>query len=522
MRKHSIFKKLIYNMLPISIIPFLLVLMFLLRYTCMNLKNEAYMHLEDRLSSYVQIINTEKNNALLQSDYIINNTEMRALLESRPENLYDRLLLLKKIESYALIISANNNSTITIYTDNPAIRPGMFTDQAENLSNWDEILDTLQKTDNIFFDKEISYDELQNPYLALYRRLLADTKIIIKIKIYIPTENAFSIVEKEENLPDSNTNIIKPITNELFATAALDQKELNAKYLHYTVIFSMVGLLFCAIIILASLAITKRTTNTISEFILKLSKQSIQESLPESESITDSWELSVIKSTLNEFIKNIDEQKEAHYKAELEKRRLELELLQSKIDPHMLYNSLGAISHKAYINNDLEMYSLIKNLTDYYRLVLSRGRDFITIEEEVRLISKFISVNEISHLQKYEFYSNIDPRLLKYELPHLMLQPFVENSIVHGLAGKEAPCIIRLDCSLQSGNIIFKIFDNGYGIEEDKLSRLTEPDFCPESYGIRNTFNRMKLFFGEACSIHFESHIDEFTEVTISIPADVF
>lgn len=518
LKKHSIFKKLIFNMLPVSIIPFLLVLILVFRYTCAELRNEHTSMLSDKMDEYITSIETEKSNAILKSEYIIGNSEIRDWFEDGSTELYYQLLHIEKIKNYIQIINGGSNDTIMIYSDNPNILTSRFTDKLYELENAEEIRQKLRSTNYMYFDDKLRYDDYDKAYLTLYRQIMADTEIIIEIRAYIPRQEGFVITEKNDKYLDKDTYISAPVTDKIIAVATLNTSALKAQYLRYGLVFILIGLLFCAIIICATIVITSKTTNTINGYILRLSKQSTSERSIEEGSPHDSWELKVIKKTINELIAGIREKSDAQYRTELEKKRLELNLLQSKIDPHVLYNSLGVISHKAFKDNNKELSKLVKNLTDYYRLVLAKGRDFTTIADEVKLIAKFVSVNEISHSQKYEFIADIEPGLEDEKILHLALQPFVENSIVHGLAGKKQECIIKLTCRREGNNVIFKIYDNGYGITEDKLSELNNLASSGESYGIKNTYDRLKLFCGDECIISFQSEAGSFTEVTIVIP----
>lgn len=235
---------------------------------------------------------------------------------------------------------------------------------------------------------------------------------------------------------------------------------------------------------------------------------------------SDSVELRIIKKALGELVSAVNESKDAQYKAELNKKRLEFDLLQSKINPHVLYNSLATASLRAFKNDDRKTFELIRTLTSYYRLVLAKGKVFTTLRDELELIKNFITLNEISHGQKYILKENIEPELLDEKFPHLTLQPFIENSIVHGLAGKKQECEIILTAFKNGDNMVIKIRDNGYGIEPQKLSELNNLSQSEESYGIKNTFDRLSLYYNNNCTINFESEFENYTEVTLTIPTD--
>jgi len=94
----------------------------------------------------------------------------------------------------------------------------------------------------------------------------------------------------------------------------------------------------------------------------------------------------------------------------------------------------------------------------------------------------------------------------------------VENAIVHGLAGKKQECEISLKAFPDGDNMVIKIRDNGYGIKEDKLKELRSLSAIEESYGIRNTYDRLSLYYNNKCKIEFDSEFGKYTEVTLIIP----
>jgi len=354
LKKHSIFKKLVLNMLPISIVPFIIVLIFVFQYACSGIKNEHISMLREKMESYIQTIYASKSNAILKSDYIINNNELREWFEDESTELYYQLIHINNVKDYIQIINGGSDDTIMIYTDNPRILTSRFTNQISELKDQETVRRNLKKNDYMYFKENLSYDYYNRPYLTLYRQMVAEREIIIEVKAYIPNQEGFRIVEENEKYLDSGSYISEPIMKNILAVTELNTSNLEKQYLRYGLIFLMIGLLFCAIIITAAIIITSKTTYTINGYIMNLSRGSTLDRSIENDSPNDSWELKVIKKTINELISSVKEKSEAQYKTELEKKRLELNLLQSKIDPHVLYNSLSAISHKAFKDNDQE------------------------------------------------------------------------------------------------------------------------------------------------------------------------
>lgn len=516
-KNQSIFRKIINKVLPIWIIPCIILLLLLYSFECVKIKNDEYRYFEERINSYVRDIDISKNNAITKSNYITNSPEIGAFFEFNSGELYHQIINTKKITDYINVINENSIQTIIIYSDNPSILPSQFTENIDKLPNKEVIEEKLKQNNQIFFDDVILSDEFENQYLVLYRRFISENNIIIQIKAQLPKDKSFFVQKNSSEYSAQNNYITVPITDKLIAVTPFDTERVTIEYIFYGLIYFGVGLLFCILLISISYTITSRTTQTINSYISKLSTDELLVNEEDKDLSTDSWELKTIRSAINKLIDENNQKTRAQYKTELEKKRLALNLLQNKIDPHMLYNSLAVISLRANKKQDKELLSLITNLTEYYRSALAQGRDFTTVEDEVDLVRKFVKVNEISHSQAFNFSAEIDASVQDRKLLHLLLQPFVENSIVHGLAGKPEPAIIKLQCYKKEDTLIFKIYDNGYGITPQKLSELNNPASNHKNYAVQNTRERLRLSYGNDSSIYFESKLNEYTVVTIKI-----
>ena len=208
---------------------------------------------------------------------------------------------------------------------------------------------------------------------------------------------------------------------------------------------------------------------------------------------------------------------------EQEKRRLELSLIQEQINPHFLYNTLDLIKWKA-IDADAPVISdIIFKLSDFYKLSLNNGREFVTISEEIRHVTDYVQ------LQNYRFETDIQlivempDELLEYKIPKITLQPLVENSIQHGFIVKEDKndCFIELYGWREGEDITLLIKDNGAGIPQEQLEHIlsSNESSYTHGYGIRNIHERIQLYCGEDYGLSYESRLLEGTSVTVRLHA---
>lgn len=203
-------------------------------------------------------------------------------------------------------------------------------------------------------------------------------------------------------------------------------------------------------------------------------------------------------------------------------KNMELKSLQAQINPHFLFNTLNAIARIALIENAPNTEELIYSLSDILRYSLKNIDKMVTIEDEIDNIKKYLHIQQTRYGDRIKSSIIIENDILKYKLPAMTLQPIVENSIIHGLKDKKENGEIRILGKLAKGNIItFEIYDNGVGIDNDKINLLLDvysEDSGVTGLGIYNVNSRIKHLFGSNFGISIESVKNENTRVLINIP----
>ena len=228
---------------------------------------------------------------------------------------------------------------------------------------------------------------------------------------------------------------------------------------------------------------------------------------------------------LNEVFNNmIEDLKKSHMQKTLlekEKRNAEFKTLQSQINPHFLYNTLDTISWKALEYEDMEVYKMVSSLSDFFRISLSKGEDFIKLKDEVKHVKSYLDIQKIRYKNKLDFAIYLDERLRHAPIVKMILQPIVENSIFHGLKEKRYFGEIKISILKDKNCILINVFDNGVGIEKDKLNRINDnikDSSYEDSYGLFNINERLRLIYGEKYFFKIRSKKNKFTLVTLKIP----
>lgn len=205
-------------------------------------------------------------------------------------------------------------------------------------------------------------------------------------------------------------------------------------------------------------------------------------------------EIADIEQELNLMIQKLDELVIREYQAKLSQRNAEYETLQAQVQPHFLYNTLGVFVGLNRMGKVEELEDALFSLRDLMRYTLS-NRKFVTLEEEISFISKYIKLQKIRFMDKIEEKIYIESEVASLKIPRLLLQPLVENAVIHGIEGVTHSCILKILAKTQAGNdgtyVMICIEDNGAGfeIEETKFEK---------SVGINNVENRLKLYFPTA------------------------
>ena len=224
--------------------------------------------------------------------------------------------------------------------------------------------------------------------------------------------------------------------------------------------------------------------------------------------------------------KNIELLRETKIKSELEKalKTAELKALQSQLNPHFLFNVLNTIGNLALLEGATKTEELAISFSEILRYTLEKSNQIVTLGTSIEYIEKYLSIQKIRFGDRLEYNIDIQEDLLDINIPFMTLQPFVENSINHGLECKEDGGIVNITGKSAGKDVIISIIDNGVGIPEDKLGMILDKSsreyFESKStcIGIKNVDNVLKGYFGEEYGISIDSKLNKGTIVTIKIP----
>ena len=205
------------------------------------------------------------------------------------------------------------------------------------------------------------------------------------------------------------------------------------------------------------------------------------------------------------------------YENKIALKEFELKALTAQINPHFLYNSLSIINWMAIRSDQKEISKVTLDLSTFYRTALSKGEDMVTVENCIRNIQAYLSIQLVMHDNDFQIEWNIDPQVKTEKVPKLILQPVVENALEHGLDVKEeGEKILKLSFLDNGSDVLLRVEDNGLGMEQEVAQRLIM--YQAEGYGLKNVNDRICLLYGKDYTIRILSKVGEGTRVEMRIP----
>jgi two-component system sensor histidine kinase YesM len=240
-------------------------------------------------------------------------------------------------------------------------------------------------------------------------------------------------------------------------------------------------------------------------------------------------EITELGMSFNIMIGKIKELLDSKIKEQEELKKAELRALQAQINPHFLYNTLDTIIWMAESKQTDQVVEIVSALSNFFRISLSKGMDWITIGEEVERIRNYLTIQKMRYRDILDFKINVDDDVAENTILKLILQPLVENALYHGIKNKRQGGTISVRARRRNENeILLEVEDDGIGFTPEKLTQLRAEleddsgDIKLESgFGIGNVNKRIRLYYGRPYGLSIQSEYTTGTCVTLVIPAKV-
>jgi len=327
----------------------------------------------------------------------------------------------------------------------------------------------------------------------------------------------------DELRPGSSINSLKIIS--VFETKDI-VKDAN--------MISMIGLIFITLVLVIALLLVYIISFLTSNRLLRLSKQlnklalgdlNVTSRIDGNDEIGQlSRQFNYMVKSINELMVQVVETTEQNNQLEIAQKEIKLKMMASQINPHFLFNALESIRMKAHIKGEAEIANIVRLLGKLMRKSLEIGSGKTTLQAELEMVRSYLEIQKFRYGDRLAFRIHVDAGVEKMYIPPLIIQPLVENAIVHGLENKEGTVHVEVDIRPVQDTVKVRVRDDGAGITEERLAEVMQFVNGPEEQeksriGLRNVHQRLTLTYGEQHGLQISSEYGEGTEITFTLPA---
>nr|WP_042203777.1 sensor histidine kinase [Paenibacillus camerounensis] len=298
---------------------------------------------------------------------------------------------------------------------------------------------------------------------------------------------------------------------------------------------SVLGLLIVSGVLLVALVMVYTISLLTTNRLLRLSRQLNQVALGNLNIVshidgTDeigqlSRQFNYMVSSINQLISQVIESNEKNSRLEIAQREIKLKMMASQIHPHFLFNALESIRMNAHLRGEKEIANIVRLLGKLMRKNLEVGRERAPLKEEIEMIRSYLEIQKFRYEDRLMYEINFEAKAAEVLIPPLIIQPLVENSVVHGLENKEGTVHVLVNVTMEDNEIRVNVKDDGVGMSKQRLAELLAVITTAEEeqggrIGMRNVHQRLVLYYGEQHGLRIESEEGEGTEISFTIPND--
>lgn len=312
---------------------------------------------------------------------------------------------------------------------------------------------------------------------------------------------------------------------ELEIIALVPKTEVNKELSNIFPVYFLVFFINSIIVTLLAYITTKRNFQHLDEFIQIFSnaEKGIYVLAKSSSPAKDEYDI-IMKNIVYLFLQKVKLDKQLEIKKE-EERIAEITALQAQINPHFLFNTLQTIQLEV---NQVEgkngkIAATIEELSDILKYALGNSNQKVSLAREIQYLKKYVNIQKLRFGDKFILYYEVDEGLMDFQVFRLLLQPIVENSILHGVRYREKGYIkVKIHYSYTEPKVVISVIDSGIGMtkEELQMQRQNIKDYNPNHVGLANVNCRLKLYYGEEAQLHIYSKKDMGTVIRFCLPRE--
>lgn len=326
----------------------------------------------------------------------------------------------------------------------------------------------------------------------------------------------------DELLPGSSLNGLKIISFFSKSSIVADAKRVSL----YGLVLIIIVLLIATFFVYAVSFLTSKRLLRLSRHLnrLALGDLSVVSRIDGNDEIGQlSRQFNYMVQNINILMQQVVDKTEQNNKLELAQREIKLKMMASQINPHFLFNALESIRMSAQIKGEKEIANVVRLLGKLMRKNLEIGREHAPLKEEIEIIKSYLHIQKFRYEDRLEFDLDVEPQLLNMLMPPLIIQPLVENAVVHGMENKQDGVTVNLKITSDQDQVRVSVSDNGYGMTPERLEEVIQLTTDPEEptrsrIGLRNVHQRLILCYGENAGLKISSDYGKGTKIVFYIP----
>lgn len=234
-------------------------------------------------------------------------------------------------------------------------------------------------------------------------------------------------------------------------------------------------------------------------------------------------EVEFIAVAYNNMMDRLEKSIQKEKRASEKQRSAEIAALEAQINPHFLYNTLDTINWMAIDRDEYEISNSISALAMILRYGIDNSNGIVTVRQEAEWLKKYLFLQQTRLKNTFQCEIHIEPDIMEKKIHKLLLQPFIENSILHGFEGTNRIHILSVDITMLDSDLLqVIIYDNGKGIEEKLLEQINQGCFSKSTeknhIGMENAINRIRMYYGKEAAVEITSQLNFYTKIRIQIP----
>jgi len=301
-------------------------------------------------------------------------------------------------------------------------------------------------------------------------------------------------------------------------------KSQNQYFLTLTAVAVSIAMLFVIAFVLFLIQKVTKPLSTLAKFLKKSSPDEPLPTLPVT-TIDEVGQLIISYNRMSSRIENLTDEVK---KNESLKKEADMLALQAQINPHFLYNTLSSVHWMALMKGEGRIADMVGSLSDFLRFSLNSGQEYCTVNQEISHIDNYVNIQSIRYPDKFQYESDIPSELLEKRMLKLLLQPLIENAMIHGILKRDGLGRISVRAMENDEMMTFIVEDDGIGMSAERVeelqdriaSRMDSEERAGKggSYGLRNVHSRLMLHYGLEAGLKIESEEGQGTKVTFTIP----